>query len=151
MKGFLLDTDVVSSLAVPRQDRFEQFIAWLEQRDREDLVFLSVVAIHEIQKGIALLQHKGATAKASALEIWLAGLRAGYADRILGFDVKAAEASGSVEARALAAGHSPGMADSMVAGIAEAHGLVVVTHNIKHFRPFGIPAMSPHEVANEMP
>ena len=147
MKGFILDTDVVSSLAAPRRDGLEQFMAWLEQRDREGLIFLSVVATHEIQKGVALLLHKGATAKASALEIWLTGLRAGYADRILEFDVKAVEASGKIEARALAAGQSPGMADSMVAGTARAHGLVVVTYNIKRFRPFGISALSPTEAA----
>ena len=105
--------------------------------------------LHRIQTGIALQQHKGATAKASALDIWLTGLRAGYADRILKFDAMAAEASGKIEARALATGHSPGMADSMVTGIAKAHGLVVVTHNIKHFRPFGISAVSPTEAANE--
>ena len=124
---------------------------WLEQRDREGLLFLSVVAIHEIQKGISLLQHKGATAKASTLGLWLTGLRAGIADRILEFDVTAAEASGKFEARALAAGHSAGMAASMVAGIAKAHGLVVVTHDIKHFLPFGTSTVFPTEAAKSDP
>ena len=147
MKGFLLETEVVSSLVAPRRDGFEQLMAWLEQRDREGLMFLSVVAIHEIQKGVALLQHKSATAKASALEIGLTGIRVGYADGSLEFDVKAAEASGKTAARVLAAGHSPGMANSTVAGIAKAHGLVAETHNFKHFRPFGISAVFPTEAA----
>jgi hypothetical protein len=42
--------------------------------DREGRVFLSVVTIHEIEKGIALLETQGATAKAAGLKLWLAGL-----------------------------------------------------------------------------
>jgi predicted nucleic acid-binding protein len=41
------------------------------------------------------------------------------------------------------------MAESMVVRIAEAYGLVVVTQNIKHFRPFGISALSPNKAARE--
>ncbi len=67
-------------------------------------IFLSIVSIHEIQKGISLLQNKVATTKTSALEIWLTGLRTGHVDKILEFDVKAAVASGKIEARALATG-----------------------------------------------
>ena len=103
MKGFLLDTDVASLPARPLQGEGGKFADWLEQRDREGRVFLSVVAIHEIRKGIALLEHKGATTRASALHAWLAGLRAGYADRVPELDVSIAEACGNAEARALTA------------------------------------------------
>lgn len=145
MKGFLLDTDVVSLLARPLRGVGGKFADWLEQRDREGRVFLSVVAIHEIRKGIVLLEHKGATTRASALHSWLAGLRAGFADRVLELDVSVAEASGNAEARALAAGHSPGMADALVAGVADFHDLVVITRNIKHFRALGVAAVTPEE------
>ncbi len=153
MKGFILDADVVSSLAAPRRDGLEKFIAWLEQRDREALIFLSVSrrnSRNPQRHRAAAAQGchgKGATARVPTLEIWLTGLRAGYADRILELDVKAAEASGKIEARTLAPGRGAGMADSMVAGIAKAHGLVVVTHNIKHFRPLGISDVSPPKAA----
>ena len=59
------------------------------------------------------------------------------------------EISGKIEARALATGHSPGMADAMVAGIAEAQGLVVITRNVKHFRALGISAVTPEEIVKE--
>jgi toxin FitB len=123
-----------------------RFLEWMEHVDGEGRVFLSVVAIHEIEKGIALLEHKGATAKAAGLGIWLAGLIAGYADKILRFDAPAAALAG-LEAKAIAAGHDPGMADAAIAGIAKSHDLVIVTRNTKHFEPFGVRVASPDEAA----
>lgn len=124
-----------------------QFIEWLTCRDGEGGIFLSVVTIHEIEKGIALLDHKGAAAKAASLKAWLSGLVATYDDRILGLDISAAASSGQLEAAAIAAGHDPGMADAMIAGIASAHDLVIVTRNTKHFLPFGVAVSSPEEAA----
>jgi predicted nucleic acid-binding protein len=65
--GFLLDTDVISMLSPVRNTVPALFLDWLEQMDRENRVFLSVVTIHEMEKGIALLDSKGATAKAADL------------------------------------------------------------------------------------
>ena len=137
MKGFLLDTDVVSLLARPLRDEAGKFADWLEQRDREGRVFPSAAAIHEIRKGIELLEHTGATTKAPALHSRQAGLRAGYADRALELDASMAETSGNAEARALTAGHGPGMADALVAGVADFHDLVVIASGIKHLRALG--------------
>ncbi|OFC41089.1 twitching motility protein PilT [Acidithiobacillus thiooxidans] len=144
---FLLDTDVISMLSPSRNTASEMFLAWLEQMDSEDRLFLSVVTIHEIEKGIALLESKGATAKASGLRIWLSGLVSTYEDKIIGFDVTAAALSGQLEARAIAAGHHPGMADAIIAGIAKARDLLVVTRNTRHFLPFGVGVISPDEAA----
>ncbi len=123
------------------------YLAWLERMDGEGRVFLSVVAIHEIEKGIALLEHKGATAKAASLKLWVAGLVATYDDKIIPVDAAAATLAGQLEAKALTAGHDPGMADAMIAGIAKARDLVIVTQNTKHFLPFGVGVTTPDEAA----
>jgi predicted nucleic acid-binding protein len=39
------------------------------------------------------------------------------------------------------------MADAVIAGIAAAHELIVVTCNTKHFLPFGVAVLSPDEAA----
>lgn len=122
-----------------------RFLEWLERMDGEGRIYLSVVTIHEIEKGIALLEHKRADAKAAGLRVWLSGLVATYDDRILGIDAFAAALAGRLEAKAISSGHDPGMADAAIAGIAKAHDLVVVTRNTKHFAPFGIGASSPDE------
>lgn len=147
MKSFLLDNNVVSMLSPSRAEASDRFLDWLERADGEGRVFLSVMTIHEIEKGIALLESKGATAKAAGLRAWLSGLLSTYDDKILGLDVPAASFSGRAEAKAVADGYAPGMADAIVAGIAEAHDLTVITHNVKHFRPFGVRVVSPVDAA----
>ena len=132
-------------LSPARAEASAGFLEWLERVDSEGRVFLSVVAIHEIEKGIALLEHKGATAKAAGLKVWLAGLVAAYDDKIIPIDASAAAVAGQLEARALSAGHDPGMADATIAGIAKAQGLVIVTNNTKHFIAFGIAVATPNE------
>ena len=143
MRGYLLDTNVISMLSPSRGDTSPAFLEWLEQRDEEGLIFLSVVTIHEIEKGRALLEYQGATAKAAGLRIWLAGLVATYADKILDLDASAAALAGQLEAKAVSAGHDSGMADAIIAGIAKAHDLEVVTGNTRRFLPFGVAVSSP--------
>lgn len=147
MKGFLLDTNVISMLSPSQAEAPAAFLEWLEREDGDGRVFLSVVTIHEIEKGIALLEHKGATAKSAGLKIWLTGLVSTYDDKIIGLDGSTAAIAGQLEARAMSAGHDPGMADAIIAGIAKAHNLVIVTRNTKHFLPFGVPVSLPNEAA----
>lgn len=147
MSGFLLDTNIVSMLAPSRAEASSRFLAWLERMDRDGRLFLSVVTIHEIEKRIALLERKGATAKATGLKLWLAGLVATYDDKIIGVDARAAAIAGRLEAAAISTGHHPGMADAIIAGVATANDLHIVTRNAEHFLPFGVPASSPDEAA----
>ncbi len=134
-------------LSPSRADASASFLEWLERMDSEGKVFLSVVTIHEIEKGISLLEHKGALAKAAGLRAWLSGLVVDYDDKILAVDTQAAALAGQLEAKAISAGYDPGMADATVAGIAKASNLVVVTRNTKHFLPFGVSLTSPDDIA----
>ncbi len=147
MSGFLLDTNVISMLSPSRTDAKAPFFEWLERIDKEGKVFLSVVTIHEIEKGISLLEHQGAVGQAAGLKTWLSDLVAIYDDKILAVDTQAAALAGQLEAKAISAGHNPGMADATVAGIAKANDLVVVTRNTKHFLPFGVSLTSPDDAA----
>ncbi len=132
-------------LSPARAGASARFLDWLEHMDGDGRVFLSVVAIHEIEKGIALLEHRGATAKAAGLKVWLAGLVAAYDDKIIPIDAPAAALAGQLEAKALSARYDLGMADATMAGVAQARGLTIVTHNAKHFAPFGIAVATPDE------
>lgn len=132
-------------LAPSRNEASPAFLDWLERMDADGKLLLSVVTIHEIEKGIALLEHKGATAKAAKLKVWLAGLVATFDDKILAVDRAAAALGGQLEALALSAGHDPGMADATIAGIAKAHDLVIMTGNTRHFQVFGVAVVSPEE------
>ncbi len=147
MIGFLLDTNVISMLSPSRVGASARFLEWLERVDREGRVFISVVAIHEIEKGIAELEQKQATARAASLKVWLAGLISTYDDKIIPIDASTAALAGQLEAKAISAGHDPSMADATIAGVAKAQDLMVITQNTKHFLPFGIGVATPDEAA----
>jgi toxin FitB len=138
-------------LAPSTSEAEAEFLAWLDRMDADGRLFLSVVSIHEIEKGIALLDQKGASAKAGSLKAWLSGLVSTYDDKIIGVDAEAAAIGGRLEAKALSAGHDPGMADAVIAGTAAAHQLVIVTRNTKHFLPFGVAVLAPAEAAAQLP
>lgn len=149
MSGYLLDTNVISMLSPSRPAAPDGFIRWLEEADAQDMIFLSVVTVHEIEKGIGLLERKGAAARGTALRLWLSGLVSTYDDRILPIDAAVSGMSGRLEAIAVAAGHGPGMADALIAGTAKAHDLIVVTRNLKHFEPFDVGLLAPEACHGE--
>jgi predicted nucleic acid-binding protein len=141
LTGYILDTDVVSLLSPARGEASPRFLAWLDEADAKDELFLSVVTVHEIERCITLLDRKGATAKARDLRQWMDGLVSTYEDRILPIDATVSAISGRLEAEAVSAGHNPGMADALIAGTARANGFTVVTFNLRHFAPFGVDVM----------
>jgi predicted nucleic acid-binding protein len=143
VSGFLLDANVVAMLSPMEPEASRAFLDWLERRDREGRLFLSVVMVHEIVRTIAAFEHNDEIEKSAALTGWLAGLVAAYDDRIIALDATAAARAARLEAKAIAAGHAPGMADALVAGVADSHDLIIVTRTPEHFAPFGVTTVSP--------
>ena len=119
----------------------------MHRADTESQLYLSVVTLHEVEKGIVQLEGKGCVSKAAALRTWLSGLVSMFQTRILGYEVMDAMLSGRLEGKALAAGFSPGMADAIIAGIAQRRGLLVVTRNSRHFACLGVEARDPSAVS----
>ena len=80
MRGYLLDTNVISETRKGGRIN-SNVLAWFESVD-DDALFLSVLVIGEIRKGIELARSKD-PGKARALEKWLKGLEQSYGDQIL--------------------------------------------------------------------
>jgi predicted nucleic acid-binding protein len=57
MRGFLLDTNIPSELMRPRPD--PNVTAWIESALNESL-FVSVISIGELRRGVALLDEESA-------------------------------------------------------------------------------------------
>jgi predicted nucleic acid-binding protein len=131
---FLLDTVVLSELR--KKDRNPGLIAWMRDKHASDL-FISVVSIGEIAKGIA-----GQTVKnsefAKRLQLWLDRLLLVYQDRMLAVDVAVAKRWGIL---AHQAGNSG--VDILLAATAIEHHLTVVTRNERHFIPAGTATVNP--------
>lgn len=104
-------------------------------------LFLSMITVAEIEKGIAAARRTGATTKADRLSLWLATVEHLYGDRLLPFDRDVARKAGPM--LDAARGFGMGFADIAIAATAEAHGLTVLTANERHFRPLGIAWLNP--------
>ena len=131
---FLLDTDILSALR--RRDRHPELVQWITQQ-RADCLYLSVITIGEIERGITA-QHGKNPEFAALLAQWLGQLQAVYGDRILAVDLETAKRWGRLSA---AIGNPS--ADLMIAASALTHGLSVVTRNVRHFTPTGVPVINP--------
>ena len=133
----LLDTCTVAELRKP--DGNAAVKAAVSVIPDSDL-FLSVLTLGEIAKGIDLLE-PGRRRK--ALTAWLAGLEAQFADRILAVDIETARIWGELTARAQRNGVIfPGI-DGLLAATALRHGLHVVTRNGRHFEATGALIIDP--------
>jgi predicted nucleic acid-binding protein len=86
--SFVLDTNVVSEPR-KRSRADASVMRWFDSVETDDL-YISVLVIGEIRQGIEGLRRRDPV-QAGHLESWLAGLRRGYADRILPVDLEAAE------------------------------------------------------------
>jgi toxin FitB len=127
--SFLLDTNVVSESVRPRPDR--GVLGWLAEAD-EDLVFISVITLAELRRGVARLP---ASRRRSRLDEWLRHeLPLRFAGRILGIDEEIAAEWGDVVAEREAAGRPISSMDAFVAAITRVHALTLVTRNTVDFQ-----------------
>lgn len=134
MSGFLLDTNVVSELVKPRPE--PRIIGWI-QATEESLLFLSVLTIGEIRKGISSLPSGN---KRALLESWLGNdLVIRFTDRILSIDFEIAERWGLLSAQ------SKGLpvVDGLLAATALHHNLTFVTRNTSDVRLAGLSVFNP--------
>ena len=133
---FLLDTDVLSALR--RRERNPEIVRWVETQRAADL-YISVVTVGEIERGITQ-QRPRHPSFAGELALWLDRALAWYSDRILIVDAATARRWGQLSATL---GHDG--ADLLIAATALEHGLTVVTRNVRHFEPTGVPTLNPFE------
>jgi predicted nucleic acid-binding protein len=134
---YLLDTMVLSELRKSRRD--PSLVGWL-QHVRPTDVYLSVVTIGEVEKGIAKQQRRN-PAFAERLADWLDGVLRYYAPRILAIDLSIARRWGR-----LADAHGHAGADLLIAATAIEHGLALVTRNVRHFESTGVPLVDPFRI-----
>ena len=129
---YLVDTNVLSEARRGRAEARD----WLRSVD-PDQVFLSVVTLGEIMKGISQQTRTDATATA-ALHRWLEQLRVDHARRILPISDEVALAWGRI-----AAIRPQAMADALIAATAAVHRKTVVTRNVADFKDLGVPLIDP--------
>jgi toxin FitB len=138
VNAFLLDTNVVSELIKPRPH--PGVAAWVDAAT-ESLLYLSVLTLGEIRKGIASLPQSG---KRVALENWLnRDLSLRFSGRILPIDQPVADCWGRLAGEAAARGTPIPVIDGLLAATALCHELTFVTRNIEDISVTRVSSFNP--------
>lgn len=133
--SYLVDTNVVSELRKgARADR--RVMDWFRRREDGEL-FLSVLTVGELRRGAVRLRRRDPKA-ADSLGAWVDRIVDRFADRVLDVDRAVGERWG----RFGALDPVPDV-DGLLAATAFAHGLTVVTRNVKHIAPTGVRCFDP--------
>jgi predicted nucleic acid-binding protein len=137
VSGFLLDTNVISELVEQKPE--PRVTAWIDSVD-ENLLYLSVLTLGEIRKGIASLRD---ASRRVTLEAWLqSDLVLRFAGRILPIDHAVADRWGRITAAAGAKFPLP-VIDGLLAATALDQNLTLVTRNTRDTAATGVPVFNP--------
>jgi predicted nucleic acid-binding protein len=135
---FLLDTCLISELVKKKPNA--AVLKWLDERDEHSL-FLSVLTLGELQKGISRLS---TGVRKDDLQAWIEhDLIERFEGRILDLDLETALIWGKLQEEAELKGEKLPVMDSLIAAMAIAHGLVVVTRNVKDIERCGARVFNP--------
>jgi toxin FitB len=139
---FLLDTSVVSEIVKPVPQ--PGVLEWLAQCD-EDSLFLSVLTVGEIEKGIAKLADSRRRAR---LTNWVRKDLVGrFGTRLLLVDLAVAVRWGSATGESERRGQPLPVIDSLIAATCLVHGLIVATRNRVDFERCGVECFDPWTLA----
>lgn len=135
---YLVDTDVLSEVRKgPRADNGVR--AFFDAaRLADSLLFISVITLGEIRRGVARIRYRGDASQALLLERWLNELLLNFEDRVLPFDADCAQIWGQLRVP-----HPENPLDKQIAATALIHDLAVVTRNLAHFVPTGARVVNP--------
>jgi toxin FitB len=135
--AYLLDTCLLSEVWKPKPN--SGVLDWLAGATEEEL-FLSVLSLGEIKKGIERLAD--GKRKQRLLRDYVV-LRSRFSSRVLAVTDVVAERWGDLAAHATAAGRHVHVVDGLVAATALVFGLTVVTRNVGDFSMTPAPLLDP--------
>jgi predicted nucleic acid-binding protein len=135
-RTYLVDTDVISEGR--KRSKANRGVRRFFANAKGDALYLSVVTIGEIRRGIESIRHRGDSRQAEQLDAWLATLLDDFADHILDFAHDEAQVWGRLRVP-----HPENAIDKQIAATALTHGLTLVTRNTAHFSGLGVTVVNP--------
>ena len=133
--SYLLDTNVISELR--KGERADQGVrAWFAGLADEE-IFLSVLTVGEIRRGIESIRRRDLDA-AAALDSWLSRVVEAHRDRIIGVDRAIAEEWGRLNVP-----DPLPVVDGLLAATAKVTGLTLATRNVADVEGAGVEVFNP--------
>ena len=132
---YVLDTNVVSALRV--RGRNPQVEAWAAAVPIADQ-FVTAPTMAEIERGV-VAKERSDPLQGEILRRWLEDhVLPAFAGRVLPFDLPAAR----ILATYRVPEHAP-LDDALIAAVAQASEMTVVTRNTRNFEPLGVACLNP--------
>lgn len=132
---YLVDTNVLSEVRKGRRCNAAVGAWWASVT--QDEVFISILTIGEIRKGIEKARRRDENFAAS-LEKWLSLVTSYYRERIITIDLEIAEEWGRLNVP-----NPLPVVDGLIAATAKIKGLTVVTRNVRDMARTGIASLNP--------
>ena len=135
---YLVDTNVISE-ARKRSKANKGVRSFFKQViEDETRVFMSVVSVGELLRGVESIRYRGEMRQANQLEKWLVDLLIEYQDHILDINQDIAQLWGRLRAP-----HPENALDKQIAATALIYELTVVSRNHKDFVKTGVRVLNP--------
>ena len=136
----MIDTNVISEVRKRNKANggVRRFID--KVRIRGEPLFVSVITIGEIRRGIEIIRHRGDNPQARRLEAWLEVVLRDFDERILEFGNEEAQVWGRLRVPS----HENAI-DKQIAATALTHDLILVTRNVDHFKGVGVRLFNPFD------
>jgi predicted nucleic acid-binding protein len=135
---YLIDTNVISeSRKRSKADRgVRQFFKRVARE--ETRVFISVVTVGELRRGVDLIRHRGDLRQADRLAHWLDQLLVEYCESVLDINSEVAQLWGRLRVP-----HPENALDKLIAATALIYDMTVVTRNHRDFARTGVRLLNP--------
>jgi len=134
---YLIDTNVISE-ARKRVKANRGVVRFFAAQVDGDALYVSVITVGEIRRGIELIRHRGDARQARQLESWLELILKEFEDHILDFAQDEAQLWGRLRVP-----HPENAIDKQIAATALTHDLTLVTRNTDHFEGLGVRILNP--------
>lgn len=135
---YLIDTNVVSEARKGARADPGVIGFFREAAETQKPLYISVVTVGELRRGIERLHHRGDRPQAERLESWLGDVIEQFAANILALDIDAAQVWGRL--RVPNPAHE---LDKQIAAIGLVNDLTVVTRNTADFAGTGARLLNP--------
>ena len=137
---YLIDSNVISELRKKTKMNagVKQFFDEANRKNSD--LYLSVITVGELYRGVGMIRHRGDEPQAKALEQWLESLLGKYEPFILPFDLDASQVWGKLRTP-----HHENAIDKQIAATAILYDLILITRNTKDFSQTGARLINPFQ------
>lgn len=135
---YLIDTNVISELRKKAKANIGVRRFFRQAINDQSKVFMSVVTVGELRRGVELIRHRGDIRQANQMGAWLDALLAEYQDYILNINHDIAQLWGHLRVP-----NPENALDKQIAATALIYDLTVVTRNHKDFVNTGVRVFNP--------